>query len=115
MFLQVWPTSSIDADPSTPVDGQLVYIPYGKILLLPASTIHGGGSRTSSLADGASYGNLRFHLYVASGGEGNTILPLHQSNKYTEPLDKATELSRRYVDSRHMPVLMEHLFETTTD
>jgi hypothetical protein len=115
MFLQVWPTASSDADPSTPVDGQIVYIPYGKILLLPASTIHGGGFRTTSMDDGTAYGNLRFHLYVASGGEGNTLLPLHQSNKYTEPLDKGTELSCRYVDSRHMPILMRHLFVTVND
>lgn len=115
MFLQVWPTASCDADPAALVSGQIVYIPFGRILLLPASTIHGGGFRTTSLGDGAAYGNLRFHLYVASGGEGSTFLPLHQSNKYTEPLDKATELSRRYVDSHHMPMLMRHLFVTAND
>jgi hypothetical protein len=116
MFLQVWPTLPDDAEPSAIVDGQVVYIPYGKILMLPASTIHGGGFRTTRLNDTASHGNLRFHVYVATdGGQGTASLPIHQSNKYTEPLDKSAELSRRYVDSRHMPTLMRHLFVTRNE
>jgi hypothetical protein len=106
MFLQMWPTSR-NADYSKQVEGQIIFIPFGKILVVPASTIHGGGFRTSSLAEAGLYGNLRFHVYVATNG---ALLPAHQSNKYTEPGDRTRELSRRYVDSRHMPTLLERLF-----
>ena len=106
MFLQVWPTSH-SRDLSIPVEGEIIYIPYGKILLLPASTIHGGGFRTSTIKDAGLYGNLRFHLYVATN---QSLLPLHQSNKYTEPHDKSKELSLRYVDSKHMQTLLDGFF-----
>jgi hypothetical protein len=106
MFLQVWPTS-LSQEYTEEVEGQVIYIPYGKILVVPASTIHGGGFRTSSVAKAGLYGNLRFHLYVATD---QAMLPAHQSNKYTERHDQARELSRRYVDSRHMSTLMRCLF-----
>ena len=106
MLLQIWPTAS-SSDPSVRVEGEIIFIPFGKILVVPASTIHGGGFRTSSHEEAGLYGNLRFHLYVATE---DTTLPVHQSNKYTEPHDKTKELSRRYVDSKHMPALMEGLF-----
>jgi hypothetical protein len=106
MFLQVWPTSTRQ-EYSEEVEGQVIYLPYGKILVVPASTIHGGGFRTSSMAEAGLYGNLRFHLYVATD---QATLPAHQSNKYTERYDQTRELSRRYVDSRHMPTLMQCFF-----
>jgi hypothetical protein len=106
MFLQVWPTSMSD-DCTEVVEGQVIYLPYGKILVVPASTIHGGGFRTSSMTEAGLYGNLRFHLYVATD---QATLPAHQSNKYTEPSDQTRELSQRYIDSRHMPTLMQCLF-----
>jgi hypothetical protein len=104
MFLQVWPTSN-NQDTSIAIEGQIIFIPYGKLLVVPASTIHGGGFRSSRMDQ--PYGNLRFHLYVAVD---QAHLPAHQSNKYTEPHDKTKELSRRYVDSKHLPSLMEGFF-----
>ncbi|KAL3925987.1 MAG: hypothetical protein SGILL_000034 [Bacillariaceae sp.] len=106
MFLQIWPTSP-SVDPSIRIEGEIVHIPYGKLLVVPASTIHGGGFRTSSREDAGLYGNLRFHLYIATK---EATLPVHQNNKYTEPHDKSKELSRRYVDSNHMATLMDALF-----
>ena len=106
MLLQLWPTAR-SSDPSVRIEAEIIFIPYGKILLVPASTIHGGGFRTSSHDEAGLYGNLRFHLYVATG---EATLPVHQSNKYTEPHDKSKELSRRYVDSKHMPALLDGLF-----
>lgn len=139
MFLQIWPhaagsgkmpgpSSAAAADRSV-VEGEIVFIPYGKLLIVPASTIHGGGFRTTPLpmplggeendaapaADRSSRsnnstssgGNLRFHLYIATK---DSSLPAHQTNKYTERFDKTKELSRRYVDSKHMQVLLESFF-----
>lgn len=104
MFLQVWPRKDRRVDE---IEGQLIFIPYGKLLVLPASTIHGGGFRTAPTADGVN-GNLRFHLYMARGKTTN--LPVHQTNKYTEPHDRTRELCERYVDAPHMEVLQRHLF-----
>lgn len=49
MFLQVW---------KGPGHGELLYIPFGSLVILPATTMHGGGfcSRTRT-------GNLRLHFY----------------------------------------------------
>lgn len=67
------------------VTGEIIFVPYGKLLILPAHTIHGGGYRTTPL-DAGTNGNLRFHLYVA---RNQASLPEHQTNKYTEPSDKS--------------------------
>jgi hypothetical protein len=119
MFLQIWPTADPSEDPSIEVEGQVIFIPHGKLLTVPASTIHGGGFRTSELpggngndnncqsGNGRHSGNLRFHLYIATN---QASLPAHQTNKYTEPRDKTKELSRRYVDSKHMEILLENFF-----
>eukprot|EP00536_Pseudo-nitzschia_multiseries_P010450 jgi/Psemu1/25991/gm1.25991_g len=119
MFLQIWPTASPFQDRSVEVEGQIVFIPYGKLLIVPASTIHGGGFRTTPLgqtaggnsnvngSNGETGGNLRFHLYIATKGAS---LPVHQTNKYTERGDKTKEMSRRYVDSKHMRVLLDSSF-----
>mmetsp|Transcript_22377 Transcript_22377/g.52825 ORF Transcript_22377/g.52825 Transcript_22377/m.52825 type:complete len:342 (-) Transcript_22377:165-1190(-) len=119
MFLQIWPTASPCQDRSIEIEGQIVFIPYGKLLIVPASTIHGGGFRTTPLGEtggngndnrngnGGCGGNLRFHLYIATNGAS---LPVHQTNKYTERGDKTKEMSRRYVDSKHMQVLLDSSF-----
>ena len=110
MFLQIWPTADPSQDPSIEIEGQIIFIPYGKLLKIPASTIHGGGFRTTELRSGihgGGRGNLRFHLYIATN---QASLPRHQTNKYTEPSDKTKELSRRYVDSKHMEILLENFF-----
>mmetsp|Transcript_5338 Transcript_5338/g.11021 ORF Transcript_5338/g.11021 Transcript_5338/m.11021 type:complete len:313 (+) Transcript_5338:183-1121(+) len=103
MFLQVWPT--VEYDPEQKVEGQLIFIPKGTLLTVPASTIHGGGFRTTN--NDVARGNLRFHLYIATN---SAQLPAHQTNKYTEPNDRRKELSRRCVDSKLIDTLMENFF-----
>ncbi|OEU16171.1 hypothetical protein FRACYDRAFT_268903 [Fragilariopsis cylindrus CCMP1102] len=120
MFLQIWPTASTNLSiDGNIIEGEIIFIPYKKILIVPATTIHGGGFRTTTFVEEPGRcGNLRFHLYLAasattgtgtSAGTGAT-LPAHQTNKYTEPHDKTKELSRRYVDSKYMQVLLQSLF-----
>ena len=48
MFLQVWQRQD-DHCVVSEIQGELIFIPLGKMLVLPASTIHGGGFRTSPL------------------------------------------------------------------
>lgn len=105
MFLQIWPAADPSKDRSIEIQGQIVFIPFGKLLMVPASTIHGGGFRTTAM--GEASGNLRFHLYVATD---QASLPAHQTNKYTERCDKTKEMSRRYVDAKHMGFLLEFFF-----
>ncbi|CAJ1951122.1 unnamed protein product [Cylindrotheca closterium] len=102
MFLQVWPRD----DNAEQVKGQLIFIPFGKLLILPAHTIHGGGFRTTARSKGPC-GNLRFHLYISKHG---AQLPKHQTNKYTEPNNKGTELSWRYIDAPNMEELQSCFF-----
>jgi hypothetical protein len=102
MFLQVWQRDDTSREQ---IEGEVIFVPFGKLLVVPAKTIHGGGFRTN--VDAAVVGNLRFHLYLALK---STQLPSHQTNKYTEPNDKTKELSRRYVDSPRMPDLLNYLF-----
>lgn len=102
MFLQVWPLAE---ESTRSVSGQLVFIPFGKLLVLPSRTIHGGGFRTTM---GGSHGNLRFHIYFARGP--GSKLPTHQANKYTEKKQKSKELCDRYVDCPSMQTLREYLF-----
>jgi hypothetical protein len=120
MFLQIWPTASTNLSiDGKIIEGEIIFIPCKKILIVPATTIHGGGFRTTTFVEEPGRcGNLRFHLYIAasasatkSAGTGTgATLPAHQTNKYTEPHDKTKELSRRYVDSKHMQVLLQNLF-----
>jgi len=104
MFLQVWPSREKEEEPT--VSGQIVYVPFGSLLVLPATTIHGGGFRTTSRLSTIA-GNLRFHLYIAQNG---IHLPQHQTNKYTEPSNPARLLEERYIDSPHLNMLRDHLF-----
>lgn len=95
-FLQIWPRN----DTKTKVEGQVVYIPYGKCLLLPSDTIHGGGFKS------CAEGNLRFHLYISVD---ESQLPSFQTNKYTEEYNKGLELANRYVHAPHMLDMLESL------
>ena len=52
MFLQIWLQEG---------DGTIVFIPYGRLLIVPGSCIHGGGFK--SCPDG----NPRGHLYMFPG------------------------------------------------
>ena len=86
MILQVWPTS----DTSKAHRGQLVFVPLGKLLVMPSDTIHGGGFRTRPIFNGGNdIGNLRYHLYLATDGHG---LPQFVNNTYTQKNDRRREL-----------------------
>jgi len=100
------------------VDGTVVYIPYGQMLLLPSDTIHGGGFKRG---DG---GNLRFHLYIAlddeedvreTEGEGEKKKEInlldHPMNKYTEEHDRRRELCERYVNAPGLDTLLSVFFD----
>ena len=103
------------------VKGTIVYIPYGKMLIVPSYTIHGGGFKR-----GIS-GNLRFHLYIAVGDDDDDVkentngyrgekkrmeLLQHPMNKYTERYDRTRELCERFVDSNGMDgLLLGHFFD----
>lgn len=111
MFLQVWKRD--DNLNRRSIDGEIIFIPFGKVLSLPATTIHGGGFRSTlpvpvTTTRQNQHGNLRFHLYMANN---DTKLSKNQTtNKYTEPNDKRKELADRYVDSPVMNDLIECLF-----
>ncbi|KAL3759562.1 hypothetical protein ACHAWU_000861 [Discostella pseudostelligera] len=114
-------SSSRRIKPRSIVKGTIVYIPYGKMLIVPSDTIHGGGFKRGSS------GNLRFHLYIAVGdddeenvddqnndnrGEEKRIeLLQHPMNKYTERYDRTRELCERFVDSNGMNGLLGHYFD----
>eukprot|EP00551_Chaetoceros_affinis_P007814 CAMPEP_0203671548 /NCGR_PEP_ID=MMETSP0090-20130426/7295_1 /ASSEMBLY_ACC=CAM_ASM_001088 /TAXON_ID=426623 /ORGANISM="Chaetoceros affinis, Strain CCMP159" /LENGTH=392 /DNA_ID=CAMNT_0050536633 /DNA_START=12 /DNA_END=1190 /DNA_ORIENTATION=+ len=107
MFLQIW--SRDDDLEQRHIQGEVIFIPFGQILTLPATTIHGGGFRTTGInSDGEMHGNLRFHLYLAYNDVG--LSKNQTTNKYTEPNDKRKELTDRYVDTPMMKDLMEYLF-----
>lgn len=67
MFLQVWNKQGV---------GAVVYIPFGSLLILPASTMHAGGycSRARS-------GNLRLHFYFYLN---DVIPPTSNTNVYRD-------------------------------
>lgn len=116
MFLQIW--SRDDNFQQRNIEGEIIFIPCGKLLTLPATTIHGGGFRTTtaktatitpeSNSNNNDHGNLRFHLYVANNGA--ELSKNQTTNKYTEPGDKRKELADRYVNTPMMDELMKCLF-----
>ena len=86
MILQVWPATNT----SSARRGQLVFVPLGKLLILPSDTIHGGGFRTRPIFNGGNdVGNLRYHLYLSTDGHG---LPRFVNNTYTQKNDRRREL-----------------------
>lgn len=118
MFLQVWKDPKII---DKRVEGTIVFIPHGKMLILPSDTIHGGGFRRGL------GGNLRFHLYIEvedindncgndEGGDKNRIKLLeHPMNKYTERHDKRRELCERFVNPSGLECLLGNFFEDKVD
>ena len=70
--LQVW--KPVDNQHATR-HGEVLFIPYGCILILPGSTIHGGGF----LSNGDTR-DLRLHFYIYVGVAEKDI----QSNTYLE-------------------------------
>ena len=116
-FLQLWqePMKRSDKDRRL-VEGTVVYIPYGKMFIVPSDTIHGGGFKRGS------GGNLRFHLYIAledddAGGlnegkeEKDISLLHHPMNKYTEEHDRRRELCERFVDAKGLESLLGNFFD----
>lgn len=106
--------TSRDDDGDAVVEGTVVFIPYGKMLMVPSETIHGGGFRSGPES------NLRFHLYIAlegeddeveEVGEGGIALLDHPMNKYTERHDRRRELCERFVDSDGLDCLLGHFFD----
>ncbi|GAX27443.1 hypothetical protein FisN_23Hh093 [Fistulifera solaris] len=128
MILQLWPPHGSQ--------GLLVFIPLGKMLLVPSDTIHGGGFRTFPIHDlgtrDESYesesanhthndecdkenvyvGNMRYHLYIATHGKS---LPKFAQNVYTIKGDKRRELSQVCTNASGVneknSLLMRTLFE----
>jgi hypothetical protein len=98
MFLQFWENN----EPKEAETGKVIYVPPGKLFIVPADTVHGGGFKTSDA------GNPRFHLYIASQGKS---LPEHQQNKYTEEHDRTKELCDRLTDAPRLPDLIELIFQ----
>ena len=88
-FLQVWPQSGQG-------EGVVVFLPLGKLLVVPSDTIHGGGFRSrprrrlTSRKEVEEGGNLRYHLYLATHGSS---LPPFAQNVYTTKDDKRYEMS----------------------
>ena len=109
-YLQLWQESSEEENDGEPVEGTVVFIPHGKMLILPSDTIHGGGFKR-----GLS-GNLRFHLYIALEEaevrkENNITLLDHPTNKYTEKHDRRHELCERFVDADGLKSLLGTYFD----
>jgi len=98
MFLQVWKEVGSQEETSY---GKVVFIPYGKMLILPSDTIHGGGFKSSY------NGNLRYHLYIAIRG---TSLPTFQNNKYTEKHNRGLDMSDRFKDALGLNELVGSIF-----
>jgi len=98
-FIQLWKENTEDN-----CYGTVLYIPYGKMLVVPSDTIHGGGFKRGY------GGNLRYHLYISKENEGG--LPEHQTNKYTEEHDKRRELCERFLDVPGLDSLLGTFFNT---
>ena len=69
MFLQIWPQED--------ECGVVVFIPHGKLLLMPGSVLHGGGFLTCSIRH-----NLRMHFYIYLGRSRSRNI--QQANEYSE-------------------------------
>lgn len=114
-YLQLWQEPLLEeendnAAETVVVEGTVVFIPYGKMLIMPSDTIHGGGFKRGSS------GNLRFHLYIALEEEkvqkeNNITLLDHPMNKYTEKHDRRHELCERFVDAEGLESLLGVYFD----
>ena len=69
MFLQIWPWED--------ERGVVVFVPHGKLLLMPGSVLHGGGFLTCSIRH-----NLRMHFYIYLGKSASRNI--QQANEYSE-------------------------------
>ena len=109
-FLQLWEKSA-ENHTCESIEGTVVFIPYGKMLVVPADTIHGGGFKRGQS------GNLRFHLYielqsiVSVDGNDQDDMLMHPMNKYTEEHDRRRELCETYVDANGLEHLLGVFFD----
>ena len=101
MFLQVWNDNTCSTNEER--NGRIVFIPYGRFLIVPSDTIHGGGFKVGN------GGNLRFHMYIATD---KNVLPQFPNNRYTEKNDCSKELGHRFKDSTKLHNLMGDFFDT---
>lgn len=67
-FLQLW-EKSVNGENSR---GQVVFIPKGQMVLVPGSTIHGGGFRADVRSDNI-HAHMRLHFYVYPGEQTSQI------------------------------------------
>jgi hypothetical protein len=110
-YLQLWQEPSEEnANKRKLVEGTVVFIPCGKMLIVPSDTIHGGGFKRGSS------GNLRFHLYIEleeadERKDDNITLLDHPMNKYTEQHDQRRELCERFVDAEGLESLLDVYFD----
>ena len=74
--LQVWRQRENEED--GPQQGEVLFVPKGRILLLPGETIHGGGF----LSDHSTQ-DLRLHFYVYTDG----VAPRRNNNDYQSVVD----------------------------
>lgn len=111
-YLQLWEKSANNHTCES-VEGTVVFIPFGNMLIVPADTIHGGGFKRGQS------GNLRFHLYiellqnimaVVENDRDDNIL-MHPVNKYTEKYDRRRELCETYVDANGLEHLLGVFFD----
>lgn len=106
-FLQLWKRPETVSNDEI-VEGTVVHIPYRKMLIVPADTIHGGGFKRGES------GNLRFHLYIENmknTTEDDHDVLLHPMNKYVEEHDRGRELSERFVDAGGLNHLLGVFFD----
>lgn len=82
-FLQLWETDI--KDDQVPKEGELVFIPRGTLVLVPGTTLHGGGFRADHRTDGG-HAHMRLHFYVYPG-ESHCMVDNHK-NDYVDKRKK---------------------------
>jgi hypothetical protein len=94
MKLEIWHArSQHELPPQGDKAGVVVFIPYGKMLLLRANVVHAGGFRPQG-----NDGNRRCHLYVyKKSGVQHDLLPSNLYN-FAKESDRDTKvrLKQRY-------------------
>jgi len=93
-FLQIWTSDFV---------GRLVFIPYGWFLIVPATTVHGGGFRSGEC------GNPRCHMYIYVGSAGCNIEHKNTYMTNTEPKDRQV-LSNLYQDCEAVHHMFHSIF-----
>jgi hypothetical protein len=86
MFLQLW-NRSVN---NLPVQGEIVFIPRGQLVLVPGNTIHAGGFRADHRNDN-QHAHFRLHFYVYPNQDEcavidhkNEYMDVHTKNVYVQ-------------------------------